>query len=297
MSAIKYETTHVVIFHAECTDGMAAAWAARTGLVLHDGTRDAQVAFVPMRYGDPLDVDELTGMRVLIADFSFPRDVLLKLHRVAKSLRVLDHHKTAAADLAGLDFCTFDMERSGAGLVWDLLVCRESHQFPRPWLIDYVEDRDLWRFALPDSRDVCAALQELPVGRPGEPVDFAMWDNMARSDTVEEVARDGRCHRKTAERFAADIARTARDSVLGGHRCKVATSSILFSEVADLLTREHPMGAVCFQRADGRWQYSLRSRSDFDVSEVARMFGGGGHARAAGFVVDAPAHYAARPLG
>jgi phosphoesterase RecJ-like protein len=33
-------------------------------------------------------------------------------------------------------------------------------------------------------------------------------------------------------------------------------------------------------------QFGLRSRNGFDVSEVAKKFGGGGHAAAAGFVIN-----------
>ena len=36
-------------------------------------------------------------------------------------------------------------------------------------------------------------------------------------------------------------------------------------------------------RADGRWQFSLRSEGEFDVSAVAQQYGGGGHRNAAGF--------------
>ena len=42
--------------------------------------------------------------------------------------------------------------------------------------------------------------------------------------------------------------------------------------------------------SDGRFQYSLRSRGDFDVSELAKKHGGGGHKGAAGFVVDELVH-------
>jgi nanoRNase/pAp phosphatase (c-di-AMP/oligoRNAs hydrolase) len=48
-----------------------------------------------------------------------------------------------------------------------------------------------------------------------------------------------------------------------------------------------------WQRADGKFQYSLRSRNhlkegddSFDVSELAKLMGGGGHKNAAGFESD-----------
>ncbi|TXH50591.1 MAG: hypothetical protein E6Q97_20165 [Desulfurellales bacterium] len=286
-------STHVVIFHAHCPDGMAAAWAARTGLRL-DGVADERIEYRAMRYGDSLDLESVEGKRVLIADFSFSRQRLVALNEVAAHVAAFDHHKTAAADLAGLPFCRFDMNRSGAGLVWDEFVCRESHQFPRPWVINYVEDRDLWRFALLDSRDVSAALQELPVGVSGEAPDFAAWDEVA-ARSVADVARDGRCHRKTAERLARAIASTARATAIAGRPCLLAGTSVLQSEVGELLAcRVAPggFGATCFQREDGAWVYSLRSQGvgPVDVSEVARRFGGGGHAQAAGFVSAHPVH-------
>jgi nanoRNase/pAp phosphatase (c-di-AMP/oligoRNAs hydrolase) len=45
-----------------------------------------------------------------------------------------------------------------------------------------------------------------------------------------------------------------------------------------------------FQNAEGKYVYSLRSRHGFDVSELAKKFGGGGHAGAAGFTVSKMVH-------
>lgn len=39
---------------------------------------------------------------------------------------------------------------------------------------------------------------------------------------------------------------------------------------------------------DGKYRVSLRSNNDVDVSEIATLFGGGGHKQAAGFVSDLP---------
>ena len=59
------------------------------------------------------------------------------------------------------------------------------------------------------------------------------------------------------------------------------------SDCADAMLKAEPGAPFCaswFRRADGRIQYSLRSRDDrMDVSEIAKKFGGGGHRNAAGF--------------
>lgn len=48
--------------------------------------------------------------------------------------------------------------------------------------------------------------------------------------------------------------------------------------------REAEVALLLKERPEGGWKGSLRSRSDVDVSEVARALGGGGHVKAAGFV-------------
>jgi hypothetical protein len=44
----------------------------------------------------------VTGLDVAIVDFSYKRPVMVELASKAKSILVLDHHKTAQADLDGL---------------------------------------------------------------------------------------------------------------------------------------------------------------------------------------------------
>lgn len=55
------------------------------------------------------------------------------------------------------------------------------------------------------------------------------------------------------------------------------------SELLDHLARNDTFAMGWWQRGDGEFQYSLRSRGDFDVSELAKKYGGGGHKNAAGF--------------
>lgn len=92
----------------------------------------------------------------------------------------MDHHKTAEAELAGLDFCEFDLNRSGGRLAWERFIDPQP-----PWLITYTEDRDLWRWALPQSREINAALRTLPL-------DFAGWDALHTDpDAAERLAVEG----------------------------------------------------------------------------------------------------------
>ena len=80
-----------------------------------------------------------------------------------------------------------------------------------------------------------------------------------------------------------------------GHRPHIVVpgvnASIHMSEVPEELLKRNPhvrFAAYYFDRADGKRQWGLRSVGDFDVSEVAKTLGGGGHKNAAGFTTVTP---------
>lgn len=284
----------LVIVHANCADGMCAAYVARAAMP------DAE--FYGWNYTDPPPSPELvTDRDVYILDFSFPRDVLLELKRLSGGrLLVIDHHRTAQADLEGLDFCIFDMDRSGASLTCDVFAERFPVFFSRKtWLVNYVEDRDLWRNALPETEAAAAAIQALPMARSRFRIPlstFATWANFYATGPRRAV-EEGRFYLRVREYLTQEMVEKAALALIDGLICYVTTASCLFSEVAgQLASCTSPtgetvfFGAACYQRSDGRWTYSLRSRGDFDVSQVAQRFGGGGHKNAAGFTVPSLVH-------
>lgn len=258
----------LVIYHGGCRDGFCAAWAARRGL----GDCD----FYAGQYGQP--PPDVTGRDVFVVDFSYPREVMDKMNALAGSMLVLDHHKTAAEAIAGAPYARFDMERSGAGMVWDAL-CDGK----RPLLVSYVEDRDLWRHALPYSKEVNAWIATLAF-------DFGDWD-IAATCELEWMVRGGKVALAKTDQYVREVRKNARRV-----RFETPTPDGLFwevpmvnapqvdiSELLDALVQGEIFAVGWWQRSDGVFQYSLRSRGDFDVSELAKMFGGGGHKNAAGF--------------
>lgn len=259
----------IVIYHGRCIDGFTAAWVAR----LRYGEDSA--TYVPAKYGDaPPDV---TGEDVLIVDFSYPRATLEAMAASAKSLLVLDHHRTAAADLDGLPYAHFDMGRSGAGLTWDRLFADNV----RPPLVSYVEDRDLWRFALPSSKEINAV-----IGATEQT--WENWDELRCQVSAEigATVRSGALLLRSVNRYVSEMSKQARTIDFEGHRVPIVNAPYLnVSELVGALAETAPFAIGWYQRGDGKYAYSLRSRGDFDVSELAKKYGGGGHKNAAGFVV------------
>jgi uncharacterized protein len=271
----------LVIYHANCHDGFCCAWLLwRHGVVNPEG-------LVPAQYGDEPPWDKMSEREsVMVCDFSYPRDVLERVRAKCKSLVVLDHHKTAQENLRGLDYCTFDVEKSGGRLTWEWLVKHECCGVcpERPWLVDYTEDRDLWRHGLTDTREVHAALSSYSL-------ELSTWESL-HVRGWRALVPEGRALLRYRAQVVAEHVKRAREIEMSGrggsHKVLAVNATTLYSEVAGALAEGRPFGACYFDRAgtDGRVvrQWSLRSTSDgVDVSEIARARGGGGHEHAAGF--------------
>lgn len=256
----------IVIYHGRCLDGFTAAWAAW----LKFG--DVDTEYLPANYGD--DAPAVDGREVYVVDFSYPRDVTIRMHSQAASLRIFDHHKTAQEAISDLPCAVFDMQRSGAGITWD-----ELHTSPRPWLVSYVEDRDLWRFALPGSREVNAW-----VGACRREV-FGEWTAL-NGIGVGRAAERGEAVLTYIDRYVYEMADQARNVDFAGYRVPCVNAPyICISELVGHLAETASFAMGWYQDRGGVYRYSLRSRGSdgVDVSEIAKRFGGGGHRNAAGF--------------
>lgn len=254
----------LIIYHQHCMDGFGAAFAAwkRFG-------DDAE--YRPASYTDaPPDV---AGRDVTLVDFTWPREILTRLASETRSLLVLDHHKTAEDDLRGLEYAKFDLSKSGAALAW-----AHWHGEPLPELIRYIQDKDLWTWALPQSEEVSAALQS-------HPLDFLAWDKL----DVEDLKREGQAILRYQRRLVSEIAKLSGRIHLAGHTVPCVNSPVLQSYVGNALAPGHAFVLVWYETADGRRRCSLRAAppNGIDVSEIAKRFGGGGHPSASGFVLAA----------
>lgn len=275
----------LVIYHGNCADGFSAAWCFWRK---YRGEAD-YVAGVYQQ--DPPDV---TGRFVYLVDFSYKRSVVEKMFETAACIALIDHHKTAIDDLRqlfeqvqtdelayGLDkraiwFC--DLERSGATLAWDYLFPDE----PRPLLLGHIEDRDLWRFKLPNTREIQANVFSYGYS-------FEQWDRLMAADQAELLSMTvagAAIERKHHKDIAELVGVCKRRMVIGGHDVPVASLPYtLVSDAGDLMAQGEAFAACYWDTSDGR-VFGLRSTKEgLDVSEVAKQYGGGGHVQASGFKV------------
>ena len=197
----------LVIYHANCTDGFGAAFAA--WLKLGD-----EAEYLPMEYGrisTPADFDmkvslAAKGNDVYILDFSFPREVMDALFKYAKRVVWLDHHKTAFEMWCGgipaigyynsptttpeNHYILLDNYKSGALIAWEYF-----HPGTEvPMLIQHIDDYDRWQFKLIGTKELHAAFASYkPWTFDKWKVWLNDWDLMHRDDMVLEGAVAAGC--------------------------------------------------------------------------------------------------------
>ncbi|HNG55595.1 MAG TPA: DHHA1 domain-containing protein [Nitrospira sp.] len=283
----------LVIYHANCTDGFGAAFSA--WLALGD-----EAEYVPMNYNsiNPADLADLTDDReVYILDFSLPRVQMESVFRLAKRVVWLDHHKTAFEMWRGKykkgmihQSGEFDKQlillndnKSGALLAWEYF----HPNTEVPMLIQHIDDRDRWQWKLRCSAEIHAALGSM------QPWSFEQWEELIQPEHYGSLCTEGAAILRAQDQTVQQIVGHARKSYIehphGGDNDWVfvtglaVNSPVHQSEVGhELANQSGTFGLAWYLAEDNTVRCSFRSNGDYDVSAIARVFGGGGHRNAAG---------------
>ena len=196
---------------------------------------------------------------------------------------VIDHHKTAQEQLKDFDHCVFDMNKSGARLTWEYF--NPGKKVPK--VIQLVEDRDLWRFELEDSKAF-----EVGIQASGKYRNFNFWIELINDETkLETLLQNGRLLLKAQIEYIQSFVKSSKYKVLKfrGNRCAIFNTTYLISDLGNAVYEqtERPVDMTMsyFVTSKAEMVFSLRAPkdNDVDVGAIALSLGGGGHFKAAGF--------------
>lgn len=275
------------IYHGGCTDGVAAAWAI--------WKRFPDYKFYPGVYQQEPPFDEVEkAEETILVDFSYKRPIMERLCEKAKSITVLDHHKTARDNLMPLfesgriNKGMFDMDRCGALMAWDFFHSPDT----RPRMLMEIDQQDRW---LP-GRD--AQLIMALRSYPHKPVDesreafttlMVHWDWLMSDEGLSSLHQDGFAIHRYYRQRVDETKLHAAPMTIGRFKDVPVVNGpyYLASDVAGELAKESPNGiaAVWWRNKGGDVTFSLRSKGEVDAGILATEFGGGGHPGAAGFKV------------
>lgn len=261
------------IYHANCADGFTAAWIVKRKF-------GNDVEFYPGFYQNaPPNVKDRD---IILVDFSYKLNIVLDIAREAKSVTILDHHKSALDDLEGLGQIAdnvelvLDMERSGAMITWDYYFPNEQC----PKLVEHIQDRDLFRFELEGTQEIQSTVFSYPY-------EFEIWDKLF-STPIEELYEEGKSiHRKHSKDIKEFLEIAQQTLCIDGHIVPaVNVPYTMGSDAAHLLAHDAPFAAYYYD-IHGYRIFGLRSIQDegMDVQKIAVKYGGGGHVHASGFKI------------
>jgi len=177
--------TRLVIIHDTDADGICAAWC------INKGFKDEydSVLLIPQRAGvNTIPVGLLPTDSVYMVDRTYPWDILIQLSQQVFNVTVIDHHKLAmdnyVKEVEELTEFTDTMIRTRSSIQFDysnitVLIdtnhsaCMLAHLWSMehsidpdtsvgpPWFVSYIEDRDIWKWELPNSKAINSGLHYL----------------------------------------------------------------------------------------------------------------------------------------
>jgi oligoribonuclease NrnB/cAMP/cGMP phosphodiesterase (DHH superfamily) len=265
-------SVNCVIYHGGCTDGFGAAFSAWKCL----GNR---AEYHSCKHGEP--PPDVLGKNVVILDFSYDNATTKRMISEAASLLVIDHHKSAMVELHDVSNTHFDMNHSGARLSWDFF--HPGH--PPPKLINYIEDRDLWKWELPYSKEFSAAFDMVPFT-------FEDFEKYEDDSVFDDAVKRGSYILAYSKTVIKKVCEKAAQRRYQGMEVMVVNSSHWMSEIGNRLSHDCDFAVIWYyDHEDRKIKVSLRAFHDnVDVSEISKRFGGGGHKKAAGFALPAGKH-------
>ena len=261
----------ILIYHGGgCSDGFCSAF-------LFWKVFGNEIEYAPRAYNDK--VPDVKDKEVYMVDFSYDKETIEKILSECKSLVWLDHHQTSHELMLNLKhekaLIVTDQNKSGAMLAYDYLTSLGHDLTKYELLARYIEDNDLWKFELPDSKEFSTAERSYPQ-------DFEVWNNF----NVKELIEIGKPMLKFYNQKIEDIARLAYDKIIFGHNVPIVNCPGLFaSDIGHVLCKGKPFSVSwSYLGKYKKFKFALRSdENGLDVAELAQKVGGGGHKHAAGF--------------
>ena len=274
----------IVVFHYPCQDGLSSAYVVDK---YHQDLEVTRPELYPIQHGTKLDIERFRDKKVIFCDYSPSLEVLEQIEKVTSSIVVLDHHITAKHALEHKQYAIFDMNYSGVGLTWMYFY---PHQ-KMPHFLSMIQDRDLWRWLIRDSKSFTAAFYTVCSTVKANDFDsmFNIFNELYNdTEKVNFYVNMGTLLSKATEQKVQKIAEAAVKKIVKYHHynvCIVNSTGDYNSDLGNVLSSKPEVDFAVMWLYDfvkDEYHVSLRSCGDIDVSKIANSLGGGGHKNASG---------------
>lgn len=267
----------LVVYHKNCPDGMASLWCFK----------QANPNKIISVLGCSPDCHELNKVNtefyyeIYFLDLCAKKNKLNELLLNDKRVIIFDHHKTNNELLNNMENSNlkkiFDMSRSGCQITWDYF----NNHDPRPEFLDYIGDRDLWKWELEYSKEICSGMNI---------VGYDNFDNFYHNwnEWKKKLISLGEAFLIKNDKKIKDHLKWTRNYYYkNNYKIKFIFCSDheLISDLGNKMCNDNDIhfSVIASNYNIDKNILSLSFRSNgFDVSQVAKRYGGGGHQKAAG---------------
>lgn len=267
-------TRTVILYHGNCPDGFGGAYAAWKKF----GDTAEYISLSHFKH----DPDSLRDAHLYFIDFCYPQEIMDQYVAESAAVTVLDHHKGVEDVVRSMPEYVFDAQRSGASIAWEYF----HPETPLPNLLRYIEDDDLFRFALPETKAVVAYLAV-------QPHTFELWDAIAHDldDAVKapKLLERFSIYREYFDYLVEYTASRAKPVMFEGHEVRMVTVNPLkpfVSAVGSSLREKYPPFALLAHAFPGGMRISMRGDGTVDLTKIAQKYGGNGHPNSAAFSLE-----------
>jgi len=293
-----HQSENVVITHNNCEDGRGTAVVCHTTRLKNGVINDKESTFTDMEfiftdYGE-YDIDaivaQVKGKVVYVGDFSFLDEDYLAIKDSALEVVMVDHHyKPMLNSVSDLPNTHFDNTKSGALLTWEFFY---GENIEPPLAIKLISDRDLYKFKYGDksrafhlflkSKDKNDFRVLLPMVIS---CDADALTNKSVDMFIDEVI--------ISENKYRDKGALAVPYNINGYDFVGLNLTSSVSDVLNKAGQQFGLPAMAWWVIDEYIYFSLRNSNEegvdngtsVNVSDLAGVFGGGGHPQAAGFKI------------
>lgn len=285
----------VIVYHSPCNDGSTALWCAY------------YYKDIPEKIACKAGVNPnivVNNKNILFVDLCPTFDYLFEICKTAKNVVILDHHKTSLDSYElyknkcpnNLQI-NMDMSRSGCQITWDYFFPDKA----RPWFVDYVGDRDLWAWKKSKSKEINQVFFD------NNMLDPYFLDNITKlldytNENFDDLIKEGTILLKIQKKHLDIASNRAVEASMGVNE-KIyniwlgTTTTADRSDLGNVLANK-PLSNGQLPDFSATWVYepklrewwiSLRGHKNSpDLSEIAKVFGGGGHRASSGLTIKSP---------
>ncbi len=263
----------VVLYHDGCLDGFGAAWAAWKKL-------GNKAEYIGVKHENP-PPPGLKNKEIYMLDFAYPEKIIRKIIAQNKGVTAIDHHSSRESAIKLTKDYVYSLKNSGAVLAWKYFHSKK----PVPRLLKYIEDSDIWKFGLKNTKEILSFIWVLNR-------DFVTWGGIAGdledSSRRTKYVERGKILRQYEKKLIAGIIEESAQLVeFEGHKIFAINAPGNFaSEIGHILYEIKPPFAAIWSKLKNGVHVSLRSNGSVDVSKIAQKFNGGGRRDTAGFSIN-----------